>query len=90
MEVESDVLAHLGRELFFAVELAVGDGEGEPASTHHVNRIFMAHENTLPLLPGSRLVNGLVSCAVAEGAIRVMCAVGSEGFAVDKQGVELG
>lgn len=68
---------------------AVSVREGEPATTHNVNRIFMAHADTRALAPGQRIANGRVSCAIAEGDTRVMCAVGPHGFVVSTGGVEL-
>lgn len=68
---------------------AVSVRQGEPATTHNVNRIFMAAENTQPLQPGQRITTGPVSCAVADGEIRVMCAVDFYSFAVSTDGVEL-
>lgn len=69
---------------------AVSVTQGEPATTHNVNRIFIPHENTVLLEPGGRLTDGPVSCAVAEGEVRVMCTVDSYSFAVSKDGLELG
>ena len=69
---------------------AVSVRQGEPATTHNANRIFMATENTQPLQPGQRITTGPVSCAVAEGETRVMCAVDFYSFAVSTDGVELG
>lgn len=69
---------------------AVSVHQGEPATTHNANRIFMATENTRELQPGQRITTGPVSCAVAEGETRVMCAVDGNGFVVGTDGVELG
>ena len=68
---------------------AVSVREGEPATTHNVNRIFTAHERTRVLEPGARLVEGPVSCAVSAHDVKVMCAVGFYSFAVSRAGVEL-
>ena len=68
---------------------AVSVREGEPATTHNVNRIFTAHERTRVLEPGSKLVEGPVSCAVPAHGVTVMCAVGFYSFAVSRDGVEL-
>lgn len=68
---------------------AVSVHQGEPATTHNVNRIFVPHERTRVLEPGMRLVEGPVSCAVPEGEVRVMCAVDFYSFAVSREGVEL-
>lgn len=68
---------------------AVSVREGEPATVHNVNRIFTAHERTRVLEPGSKLMEGPVSCAVAADEVRVMCAVGFYSFAVSRDGVEL-
>ncbi|MCS5479953.1 hypothetical protein NYP18_09825 [Corynebacterium sp. YIM 101645] len=68
---------------------AVSVREGEPATTHHVNRIFVPGEQTVVLEPGNRLVEGPVSCAVAEGEVKVMCAIDFYSFAVSRDGVEL-
>jgi len=68
---------------------AVSVREGEPATTHHVNRIFVPREQTAVLEPGNRLVEGPVSCAIAEGEVRVMCAIDFYSFAVSRDGVEL-
>ncbi|MDO5668946.1 MAG: hypothetical protein Q4G50_02970 [Corynebacterium sp.] len=89
MYSEESVLAmctHQGEGDFNAVSVH----QGEPATTHNVNRIFMATENTQPLQPGQRIKTGPVSCAVAEGETRVMCAVDFYSFAVSTEGVELG
>lgn len=68
---------------------AVSVREGEPATTHNVNRIFTAHERTRILEPGSKIVEGPVSCAVPAHGVTVMCAVGFYSFAVSRDGVEL-
>lgn len=68
---------------------AVSVREGEPATTHNVNRIFTAHNRTRVLEPGSKLVEGPVSCAVPAHEVKVMCAVGFYSFAVSRAGVEL-
>ena len=68
---------------------AVSVREGEPATTHNVNRIFTAHNRTRVLEPGSKLVEGPVSCAVPAHGVTVMCAVGFYSFAVSRAGVEL-
>ncbi|WP_156230752.1 hypothetical protein [Corynebacterium occultum] len=68
---------------------AVSVHQGEPATTHNVNRIFFPHEQTQVLQPGSRVVHGPVSCAIPEGDVRVMCAIDFYSFAVSQEGVEL-
>lgn len=68
---------------------AVSLRQGEPAMTHHVNRIFAPHERTRVLEPGTRLVDGPVSCAVPADDVRVMCAIDPYSFAVSRAGVAL-
>lgn len=68
---------------------AVSLRRGEPATTHHVNRIFAPHERTRVLEPGTRLVDGPVSCAVPADDVRVMCAIDPYSFAVSRAGVAL-
>lgn len=68
---------------------AVSVRQGEPATTHNVNRIFAPLEQTRVLEPGSRLIDGPVSCAVPAGDVRVMCAIDFYSFAVSREGVEL-
>lgn len=69
---------------------AVSVHQGEPATTHNVNRIFIPHPTTQELLPGFRIVHGPVNCAVPEDDVRVMCAIDFYSFAVSREGVELG
>ncbi|MGD7003297.1 hypothetical protein [Corynebacterium halotolerans] len=69
---------------------AVSVRQGEPAVTHNVNRIFTPAEQTRVLEPGSRLVDGAVSCAIPEGENRVLCAVTPYSFAVSMEDVALG
>lgn len=68
---------------------AVSLRQGEPATTHNVNRIFTPHERTRVLDPGARLVDGPVSCAVPTNGVRVMCAIDPYSFAVSRAGVAL-
>lgn len=82
-----------------AVAMCTYDGEGDinavsvrngtPAVTEHVNRIFGPLEQTVILEPGNRLVEGEVSCAIAEGEVKVMCAIGFYSFAVTGESLEL-
>lgn len=69
---------------------AVVLNQGQPAVEMNVNRIFIPHEKTRTLQPGQRISIGPVSCAVAEGETRVMCAVPPYSFAVSTNGVDLG
>lgn len=69
---------------------AVSVQQGEPATTHNVNRIFVPHPTTRELPPGSRIVHGPVSCAVPAEDVQVMCAIDFYSFAVSREGVELG
>lgn len=70
-------------------ENAVSVRQGSPAQAHNVNRIFMAHENTVTLPAGSRLANGPVTCEVAEGDVMVHCFLDGSGFYVSQSGVSL-
>jgi len=70
-------------------ENAVSVRQGSPAEAHNVNRIFMAHENTVTLPAGSRLANGPVTCEVAEGDVMVHCFLDGSGFYVSQSGVTL-
>lgn len=70
-------------------ENAVSVRQGSPAQAHNVNRIFMAHENTVTLPAGSRLANGPVTCEVAEGDVMVHCFLDGSGFYVSQSGVTL-
>mgnify|MGYP001084731450 FL=1 len=70
-------------------ENAVSVRQGSPAEAHNVNRIFMAHENTVALPAGSRLANGPVTCEVAEGDVMVHCFLDGSGFYVSQSGVTL-
>lgn len=70
-------------------ENAVSVRQGSPAQAHNVNRIFMAHENTVALPAGSRLANGPVTCEVAEGDVMVHCFLNGTGFYVSQSGVTL-
>lgn len=70
-------------------ENAVSVRQGSPAQAHNVNRIFMAHENTVTLPAGSRLANGPVTCEVAEGDVIVHCFLDGSGFYVSQSGVTL-
>ena len=69
---------------------AVVLNQGQPAVEMNVNRIFIPHEKTRTLQPGQRISIGPVSCAVAEGETRVMCAVPPYSFAVSTDGLDLG
>jgi hypothetical protein len=69
---------------------AVSVREGQPARTHNVNRIFAPGGQTAVLEPGNRLVEGPVSCAIAEGEVTVMCAIDPYSFTVSRDDVELG
>ncbi|MGP6174904.1 hypothetical protein [Corynebacterium sp. A21] len=88
MYAEEDPLAMCAHEGEGDIN-AVSVHQGEPATTHNVNRIFLPHERTQVLQPGSRLVHGPVSCAVPEGEVRVMCAIDFYSFAVSREGLEL-
>lgn len=70
-------------------ENAVSVRQGSPAQAHNVNRIFMAHENTVTLPAGSRLANGPVTCEVAEGDVMVHCFLDGSGFYVSQSGMTL-
>lgn len=70
-------------------ENAVSVRQGSPAQAHNVNRIFMAHENTVTLPAGSRLANGPVTCEVAEGDVMVHCFLDVSGFYVSQSGMTL-
>lgn len=63
--------------------------QGGPAGERNVNRIFMPHADTRTLQPGQRISDGPVTCAVAEGETRVMCAISPYSFAVSTDGVDL-
>ena len=69
---------------------AVSVSEGQPAPTHHVNRIFVPAEGTRALEPGTRLTAGAVACGVPESEVAVTCSISTHGFTVTTGGVETG
>lgn len=69
---------------------AVSVTPGQPATTPHVNRIFLPHEETQPLEPGTRLTVGAAACGVPEGEVAVTCSIDSHGFTVSTEDVETG
>ncbi|AGF72354.1 hypothetical protein [Corynebacterium halotolerans] len=69
---------------------AVSVSGDQPATTHHVNRIFAPRDQTRILQPGTRLTAGAVACGVPEDGVAVTCALGAHGFTVSTQGVETG